>query len=151
MTQMVLQGPFSWRAKAVCIRTVAICVLYSTTWVLTSFLWQNWMLLTHLAFLVLENLLTNAFLNSRPGTFGSFIFGIFLLCKCTLRYEVLVWYSKRAHQLHHYGDVGQYGAPLACESSVSRFEPGTSHKNAVGLNQRFTLLSIERTLHATPQ
>ncbi len=54
------------------------------------------------------------------------------------------------HQLHHYGDVGQYGAPLACKASVSRFEPGMSHKNAVGLNQRFTLLLIERTPHATP-
>lgn len=37
------------------------------------------MLLTHLAFLMLENLLTNTFLNSRSGTFGSFIFADFLI------------------------------------------------------------------------
>lgn len=33
-----------------------------------------------------------------------------------------------SRQLHHCGDVGQLGEPLACEASVSRFEPGTSHQ-----------------------
>lgn len=35
--------------------------------------------------------------------------------------------ARNSHQLHHHGDVKQYGALLACEASVSRFEPGTSH------------------------
>ena len=30
-------------------------------------------------------------------------------------------------QLYPHGDVRQFGAPPACEASVSRFEPGTSH------------------------
>ena len=32
-----------------------------------------------------------------------------------------------SHQLHHYGDVRQLGAPPACEAGASRFDPGTSH------------------------
>ena len=32
-----------------------------------------------------------------------------------------------SHQLHHCGDVRQHGEPLVCGTSVSRFDPGTSH------------------------
>ena len=32
-----------------------------------------------------------------------------------------------SHQLHHYGDVRQLGAPPACGAGVSRFDPDTSH------------------------
>lgn len=35
--------------------------------------------------------------------------------------------ARNSHQLHHHGDVRQLDAPLACEASVSRFDPGTSH------------------------
>ena len=30
-------------------------------------------------------------------------------------------------QLYPHGDVRQFGAPLVCGTSVSRFDPGTSH------------------------
>ena len=32
-----------------------------------------------------------------------------------------------SRQLHHYGDVRQFGAPPACGAGASRFDPGTSH------------------------
>ena len=32
-----------------------------------------------------------------------------------------------SRQLHHYGDVRQFGAPPACGAGVSRFDPDTSH------------------------
>ena len=34
---------------------------------------------------------------------------------------------RSSRQLHHYGDVRQFGEPLVCGTSVSRFDPGTSH------------------------
>lgn len=39
------------------------------------------------------------------------------------------WDERCTSQLHHfyYGDVRQRGEPLVCGTSVSRFEPDTSH------------------------
>ena len=53
-----------------------------------------------------------------------------LLLRCSLDADASGVSGERprgSRQLHHHGDVRQLGAPLACEASVSRFDPDTSH------------------------
>ena len=55
-----------------------------------------------------------------------------MLLRCSLdedSFGASDWDECCTNQLHHfyYGDIRQYGAPLACGASASRFEPDMSH------------------------